>query len=172
MAEFSGFKPLGSPPKKPAQPDSKPRGVKTGIPKSLNYNKIEADVMAAIGQLSTDKQAQIPLMGTLPERMVGLALVWLGYIFQCQRPEDGGRLRIGGSVVDFIVYVGGHKVVLRANGDYWHSLPDRKRSDAMQAERLRARGYRVSDLWESKIYEAWVQGGLEQFVEQAVLNAT
>jgi hypothetical protein len=170
---FGMFKPLGTGrPKKPPLPGNKPKGVNLKLSKGLNYQKIEDEVMAAIARLSSNQQAMVPLAGTLPERMVGLALVWLGYYFQFQRAEDGGRLRLGGSVVDFIVFMGGHRIVVRVQGDYWHSLPERKRSDAMQADRLRALKYRVADLWESDINTAWVNGNLKTFVEQGVMNAS
>ena len=171
MTLGSMFKPLGSKLRRPSAIGSKPRGVKTNIPKSMNYQRIENEVEAAISLLSRDQQAQIPIAGTLPERMVALALLQLGYFFQCQRPEDGGRLRIGGAVVDFIVYVGGRQTLIRVQGDYWHSLPERRRSDLVQAERLRAKGYRVFDAWEHAIYEAWTNGRLADYVEQGVMNA-
>lgn len=173
MSGGGPFKPLGSGlGRKPKLPGNKPAGVQTRIPKGINYQKIENEVNAAIAQLSTEKQARVPIMGTLPERMVGLALVWLDWYFQWQRAEDGGRLRLGGSVVDFIVYLGGSKVIVRVQGDWWHSLPERKKSDAAQADRLRRLKYRVADIWEGKTYEAWVNGNLKTFVEREVMNAT
>jgi hypothetical protein len=166
------FKELGQRAKRwPKLPESKPKGVNTRVPKGINYEKIEREVMEAIARLSSEKQGRVPIMGTLPERMVGLALVWLDWYFQFQRAEDGGRLRLGGSVVDFVVYMGAQKVIVRVQGDYWHSLPERKRSDAVQADRLRALKYRVADVWESDIYEAWVNGNLKSFVEREVMNA-
>lgn len=166
------FKPLGENSHKRLRlPDGKPKGVNTRIPKGMNYTKIEKDVNDAIAQLPSNKQAMIPVMGTLPERMVGLALVWLDWYFQWQRAEDGGRLRVGGAVIDFIVYLGATKVAARVQGDYWHTLPDRKYKDAAQADRLRSLHYRVADLWESAIYRAWSQGNLKTFVEREIMNA-
>lgn len=171
MALGTAFKKLGRKPRKLPLPGSKPRGVKTKIAKTLNYERIYAEIMQAISRLSTDKQALIPLAGTLPEIMVALALVWLGYVFQWQRSEDGGRLRVGGAIVDFLVFFGGQRVLIRVQGSYWHSLPERKRSDLVSAERLRAKGYRLWDAWEHDIYQAWVDGRLKNFVEHGVANA-
>lgn len=171
MTLGTAFKKIGRRPRKLALPGDKPKGVKTKITKSLNYERIKGEVMGAVAKLSSDKQAQVPLAGTLPEIMVALALVWLGYMFQWQRSEYGGRLRVGGAVVDFMVYFGGQRVVIRVQGDWWHSQPERKRSDLVQAERLRAKGLRVFDAWEHDIYQAWVDGRLKVFIERGVGNA-
>lgn len=157
--------------KQPFPKIGKPGGVNTSIRKSFNYARIEEDILAEIAKLSREKQAQIPVAGTLPERMIALALVWLGYYFQWQRSEDGGRLRLGGAVVDFLVYVGAKPTIIRVQGDYWHSLPQRKLQDAVQWERLHAKGYRIFDAWEHDIYDAWLTGRLKRFVEEGVLNA-
>lgn len=149
----------------------KPKQVKMGLPKTLNYTRIKAEVMAAIARLPRTLSVQIPASGTLPEQMVALALCWLKLPFQCQRSEDGGRLRLGGAVVDFVVWLGSKPTVLRCHGDYWHSLKDRKLKDAVQLERLRAQGYRVADLWEGEIYQAWVDGRLKTFVDDSIQGA-
>lgn len=153
------------------EPPRKPRSVKTSLPKTPSYQKIKEQVERAIEQLPERQRVLIPPMGTLPERMVGLALSWLNYQFQAQRPEDGGRLRIGGSVVDYLVYIGASRIVLRVQGDYWHSLPGRKHKDIVQAERLRMRGYRVSDVWESECYIKWAEGSFKDFIDNAVQTA-
>ena len=146
----------------------RPKQVKLGLQKTLNYARIKQEVMEAIARLSRTVAAQIPASGTLPEQMVALALVWLKLPFQAQRSEDGGRLRLGGAVVDVVVFLGSTQLIIRVHGDYWHSLPERKHKDAAQLERLRAKGYRVVDLWELDIYRAWVEGRLKQLVSDAV----
>jgi hypothetical protein len=166
------FRPLGRAMRSLPQPPGKPRGVVTRIRKTLDYARIKREVMAQIAALSADKQAQVPMMGTLPEIMVGLALTQLGWLFQWQRSELGGRLRVGGAVVDFTVYLGaGKPTVIRVQGDYWHSLPERKLSDEAQASRIRLKGFRLWDAWESAIYQAWLDNRLKSFVEQGVMNA-
>jgi hypothetical protein len=150
---------------------TRPRGVHYGTPRSLNYARIKAEFLVAVEQLGARERAQIPATGTLPEQMVAYALVKLGLPFVSQWSELGGRLWLGGSVVDFEVALGGSVVVVRVMGDYWHSLPDRKLKDAVQYDRLHRAGYRVADLWERAIYQAWVDGRLLRFVEQAVLEA-
>lgn len=153
---------------------SRSRAVRYTVPRSLNYARIKKEVLAAIAALGENDRARIPMAGTLPEQMVALALVWLRLFFSVQMNEDGGRLRMGGSVVDFLVMGAGGKkgLVIRVQGDYWHSLPDRKLTDAVQWDRLHAMGYRVADLWESDIYRAWVDGRLKQFVADGVAGAS
>ena len=148
----------------------KPKQVKMGLPKTLNYTRIKAEVMAAIARLPRTLSVQIPASGTLPEQMVALALCWLKLPFQCQRSEDGGRLRLGGPWWTSWC-LGSKPTVLRCHGDYWHSLKDRKLKDAVQLERLRAQGYRVADLWEGEIYQAWVDGRLKSFVDDSIQGA-
>jgi len=165
------FKELGRTPRKPPPGPRPPREAKLGIAKSLNYARIKIEVMAAVARLDREQQSRIPLAGTLPEIMAALALTWLGYPFQAQRSEDGGRLRLGGAVVDLLVWLGASQVVVRVQGDYLHSLPARKLKDTVQWARLHAKGYRVADIWESDIYRAWVDNRLKQFVDQVLLGA-
>lgn len=148
-----------------------PRGVRRAPRRSLPYEVVRQQVLAAIEQLPPDERAQIPSAGTLPEIMVAFALLRAHFLFEMQISEDGGRLRLGGAVVDFKVYVGARPVIVRVQGDYWHGLPDRRLKDAVQYERLKAMGYLVADIWESDIYHAWMDGVLVQFVTMAVLQA-
>jgi G:T-mismatch repair DNA endonuclease (very short patch repair protein) len=149
----------------------RPKQVKMGLQRTLNYARIKTEVMEAIARLPHTQAVLIRASGTLPEQMVALALCWLKLPFQAQRSEDGGRLRLGGAVVDIVVFLGSTQLVIRVQGDYWHSLPDRKNKDAVQLERLRAKGYRVVDLWENAIYQAWVDGRLKNFVSDALQGA-
>jgi hypothetical protein len=166
------FKELGQKRKTTPRPQSsRSRGVKTTLPRSLNYARIKIEVMAAIAELPADKQAMIPMAGTLPEIMVAWALVKLGIYFTTQVSELGGHMRLGGAAVDFVVGMGMDKVAVRVNGDYWHSIPSRKLKDAVQYERLHALHYRVCDIWESAIYQAWVDGSLKQVVQEGILGA-
>lgn len=165
------FKELGKRPRRTAEGPRAPRGARLTLSKSLNYARIKEEVLAAIARLSAEQRGPIPMGGTLPEIMVALALVWLGYQFQAQRPTDGGRLRLGGAVVDVIVFLGAAQVVCRVQGDYWHSLPARKLKDTVQWGRLHAKGYRVVDFWEGEIYKAWVEQRLKQFVDAGIQSA-
>lgn len=141
------------------------------IPRSLNYQKIQAEFESAVLRLSKRDQARIPVDGTLPERMVCYALVKLNMEFSTQNWKNGGRLFLGGAVVDVIVYLGSIEIIIRVQGDYWHSLPDRIYKDQVQYERLVAQGYIVLDLWEHDLYQAWADGRLVKFVEDSVNNA-
>ena len=104
-----------------------------------------------------EKAALQGVAGSLPERIVWKWLIDQDYLFEAQRSEFGGRLVLGGAVVDFLVYdIAGRPVALRVMGDYWHGpkFPERQARDDEQFYRLTARGYLVVDLWEKDIYEA------------------
>jgi G:T-mismatch repair DNA endonuclease (very short patch repair protein) len=172
MPAFPGLPKLASRPRKAfGGKISRPRGLRMRTPRTLNYQRIKEEVEAAIAKLSTDDQWRIPAAGTLPERMVALALVQLGYLFESQSSELGGRMRLGGGVVDFKVYVAATVIVIRVQGDYWHSLPSRIHKDAVQWTRLHALGYRVADLWEHDIYQAWIDRRLTEYVAEAINGA-
>jgi hypothetical protein len=168
------FPELGKPHKPPAVETSRSQQVSYRIRGVISYERIKAAVDAAIASLTSEKRNRIPATATLPERMVALALVLLGYDFSVQASELGGRIRLGGGVVDFLVYQGASVVVIRVQGDYWHSGADIKQKDAVQWARLHRLRYRVADLWEQAIYQAWVDGGaggLKRFVEKGVSEA-
>lgn len=50
----------------------------------------------------------------------------------------------------------GSPVAIRVQGGYWHgpTFHERTIEDQQQADRLRAQGYIVLDLWEQDIYDA------------------
>lgn len=163
--------PLGTHGKKPPQPTTQRAKVDVRARVAPNYAKVKGQVLGAIANLPGEDKAKIAPTFTLPEMMVALALIWLGWHFDAQASESGGRLYLGGSVVDFKVYLGTGFVCVRVQGDYWHALPDRVQKDAVQWTRLHALGYRVSDIWEHTLMEAWVANTLKQTVEQAIINA-
>jgi len=138
--------------------------------RSLNYEQIKAEVMLAIEQLSAADRGKIPLSGTLPEIMTALGLVWAKVPFAAQLSISGGRLALGGAVIDFKCWLGGI-VIVRVMGDYWHSLPGRQLKDIVQWDRLHGYGYKVADVWEHDIYQAWRDGQLARFVKRAVEGA-
>lgn len=163
---------LGAPKRRIPQPTARrPREVKMRPPRQMNYYQIRAAVFAAIAMLGQNDQAQIPMLGTLPEIMVAYALVKLGYHFQCQNNISGGRLHLGGAVVDFKVFMGGKTVVIRVQGTWWHSSQSKKYQDFRQMMRLQALGYRVVDLQEADLYQAWSDGNFLPFVENQLLGA-
>lgn len=69
------------------------------------------------------------------------ALASAGITFETQR-------RIGNFYVDFLTP---GNVVVEADGDYWHSLPDVAAKDKRKDAYLSAQGYRVLHLSESEI---------------------
>lgn len=104
-----------------------------------------------------EKAAMQGVPGTLPERIVWKWLEDNQYSYLAQSSEGGGRLTMGGAVIDFLVFdIAGKPVALRVQGDYWHGpkFPDRQARDDEQYYRLTEWGYLVVDLWESDIYEA------------------
>lgn len=168
-------RPLGG--RKPGpvgKPLGRPRGVRFTRP-AVSYARIKAEVLAAVAQLSAHERAMLPPLqpgaGTLPELIVGLALIKLKLQFQAQESELGGRLQLGGGVVDFKVWLGGSIVICRVQGNFWHSLPERQMKDAVQYDRLHRLGYRVIDFWEQDCYLAWAEGRYVKFVEDGLREA-
>lgn len=100
------------------------------------------------------------IVGTLPELLTYDWLESRNRLFDFQSSLMGGRLIMGGAVADFIIsdLAPGGLVVWRVQGDYWHTQPERQRSDFAQRERLLMESYmgvpvvQVVDLWESAIY--------------------
>lgn len=162
---------LGSVKPVTAVPSARTRGTQARPVHSLNYRNIEAEAMRLFAMLPLDKQAMIPADGTLPEKIVAYGLILAGYTFAYQIGETGGRLKLGGSVVDFKVALGAKTVIVRVQGDYWHSLPMRKLKDQTQFEILKSRGYLVFDAWESDVYRAFVEGRIAQYVDLGVQTA-
>lgn len=78
---------------------------------------------------------------TTIEAAVRGALASAGITFETQR-------RIGNFYVDFLTP---GNVVVEADGDYWHSLPDVAAKDKRKDAYLSAQGYRVLHLSESEI---------------------
>ena len=160
--------------KRPTKPTAATGVARFTIRKSLNYTRICTEVFAAIATLPAYQRASIPASGTLPEQMVGLALAWLGYLpgmAQAQISEGGGRLKVGGAVVDWILRLGGQKIAIRVTGVYWHSLPDRALKDIVQYDRLHQLHYLVVDILDTELYLAWTEGRLKAFVAEKIQEA-
>lgn len=118
-----------------------------------------------------EKAAKQGVPGTLPERIVWKWLEDNDHQFVTQSEEGGGRLSVGGAVVDFLVYtMAAQPVAIRVQGDYWHgpAFPERQARDDEQAERLRKWGYIVVDLWEHDIYDAVLNNRLTSYIEAEV----
>ncbi len=173
------FRPLGKPLKQLGQfmkGPGKPfmtvsRQLKFRATSGIYYAAIEKQVQEAIDRLEPRQRWQISPSATLPEKIVAPALIALGLLFQSYLNEDGGRMRLGGAVIDFKVWQGARPIIIRVQGDYWHSMPERKLKDAAQWARLHALGYRVTDLWEQDIYRAWVERRSKELVEDAISRA-
>lgn len=165
-------RPLGKRLRRSVQPRSVvPRGVRRAPRRTLPYEKIREEVLAIVADLPPDQQAMIPLAGTLPEIMAALGMLWAGIPFVSQISEDGGRTRLGGAVVDFKIFLGTAPVILRVQGDYWHSLPDRVLKDIVQFERLKRMGFLVADAWERDIYRAYLEGRLAEYIREVIGGA-
>lgn len=140
------------------------------LPRNPNYTKVKEQFDKAVATLPFEQRQQIGA-GTLPEQMVAFALVKLSFIFEMQSASSGGRLRLGGAIVDMIVYFGTAKVAIRVQGTYWHTLGDRKQQDEVQLMRLRAKRIRVWDAWDLEVYHAWGEGRLIEFVKEGLQSA-
>ena len=111
--------------------------------------------------------------GSLPERIIWKWLEDSGHLYEVQRAMFGGRRIAGGMILDFYVYsIGGRRIALRVQGEYWHGPtgPGKKSKDDIQAFRLRARGFLVVDLWEHDIYQAALSGHMRRYVMGAILG--
>jgi len=96
--------------------------------------------------------------GTVPELV---AVDWMrrnGHWYVYQAPLLGGRSSKGGAVADIVTQSGGKGIVIRIQGDYWHSLrPQAERDQASKITLIGATyaGLRVDyviDAWENKLY--------------------
>jgi len=86
---------------------------------------------------------------SLPEKIFARALMQRGIPFMTQVSVAGGRQAIGGFVLDFVLYTLG--LVVRIQGDYWHTREGAIAKDAAQALLLKSRGQRLVDVWEHDI---------------------
>jgi very-short-patch-repair endonuclease len=93
--------------------------------------------------------------GSLPERMVYLSLIkdfHLDGQFDFQSSQLGGRMELGGMVADF--WFEGMKIVIQVQG-VTHKGYLRGRKDEEQDSILAGMGYRVYNLYEDDIYDAF-----------------
>ena len=101
------------------------------------------------------------IIGSVPEILTYDWLTRRSIRFEYQSAQMGGRLRVGGAVVDFLLHdlAPGGVYVWRVMGEYWHSAPEIQGKDEEQRRRLlrqRVDGrpvIAVVDLWESDIYD-------------------
>jgi G:T-mismatch repair DNA endonuclease (very short patch repair protein) len=144
------------------EPRSRPRKIQAE-PITIRQRPVsresEADVL--------EKAAKQGVVGTLPERIVWKWLEDHDYRFITQGAEFGGRMVLGGAVVDFVVYdIAGQPTAIRVMGDYWHGpkFPGRQARDDEHFMRLSQMGYLVVDLWEGDIYEAVKRDRLTAYI--------
>lgn len=103
-------------------------------------------------------QDEMPMKGTLPERVVYKALEDRHIEFDFQSSLLGGRVELGGLVADFII--SRPPVVIRVQGRFWHGEFDTETGDLESGEIAQGRrdddqratleemGYSVLDYWE------------------------
>lgn len=90
---------------------------------------------------------------TLPELLVEAALRKLGVHYRAQ-------VDLGWSRPDFVVFDAQGAIIVRVQGDYWHSRPGAEAKDAAQRDRLERHTVfgiavlSVVDVWERDIYES------------------
>lgn len=83
------------------------------------------------------------------ESMVANELNRRNVIWESQVPFAGGRQVKGGQVVDF--YLPAYNLVIRVQGDYYHTLGVTNARDDAQAIWLKGHGLLVADVWEHDI---------------------
>lgn len=76
---------------------------------------------------------------------------------QQKRVNDGNR----DYWLDF--YIPSLKLVIECNGDYWHSLPERKERDKKLKEYVKSTGRKIVFIWEHEIKDEWFQ--IEDYLE-------
>jgi len=100
------------------------------------------------------KQTRFPDI-TLPEAITFMILESLQEEFVFQQEYASGRLYRGGAVIDF--WLPNRGLVIRVQGDYWHSRPERMELDLFQKTELAGAtidGKKVEsvvDIWESRL---------------------
>ncbi len=111
-----------------------------------------------VAQRVIDLAQKFPL-ASLPELVVYDWLSREEYQFVFQGEFGGGRTIHGGAVPDFVVNWGGKGLVLRVQGEYWHTLPGQVEKDLGQKMQMMGQyvnGLRVAaivDVWENDIYK-------------------
>lgn len=90
--------------------------------------------------------------GTLPELMTVDYLERLGQWYMYQVPILGGRVS-GGAVADIVTQSGAAGIVIRVQGEYWHSKRDAKQRDAAAA--LSMLGAKAGSLTITNVVDAW-----------------
>jgi len=103
------------------------------------------------------------VFGTLPERIVYKELLKRHVYFDFQSSFMGGRLELGGVVADFILPEA--KVIIRIQGEYWHTGLAAEAKDEAQRAVLEGMGFTVYDLWEDTIYD---EEALERWMEDHI----
>jgi very-short-patch-repair endonuclease len=124
---------------------------------------IENDIREAMEAYAEDQR----IIGTLPELIVHWHLTRRGLIdgihFDFQSSQFGGRLELGGAVIDFLFR--DRPLAVRVQGEYWHEPWEQKglgAHDEAQRLMIEGMGYEVQDLWERTIMdheelEDWMQ---------------
>lgn len=170
MGKMPGMGTLGGLGELPGLEEGRPRRA---APPSARIS-LQPEVVGGGGEDPLEKAAMQGVDGSLPERIVWKYLATRGHLFTAQSAAMGGRLTVGGAVVDFLVYdLGARPVAMRVQGDYWHgpARPDQQARDDAQASRLRGQGYVVADLWESDIYQAVRFDRLGAYIREEVGRA-
>lgn len=107
-----------------------------------------------LAQRVIDLQGRFPL-ASLPELVVYDWLEKGKHQFTFQGEFGGGRQLRGGAVPDFVVNWGGRGLVLRVQGEYWHSLPGQVERDMVQ--RMQMLGQYVNGLQVAAVVDVWEQ---------------
>ena len=75
-----------------------------------------------------------------------------GIDFEFQSQLIGGAARmLGDAIADFQLFK--EMIILRVQGEYWHSSTNEMARDSIQKERLTGMGYTVVDIWEQDLVD-------------------
>jgi hypothetical protein len=84
-------------------------------------------------------------MASLPAKHLAKELMRRGYEIQAEVPMAGGTSTAGGMVVD--IQIPAMKLVIRVQGEYWHTRAGIQSRDDAEALYLKGKGLRVVDVW-------------------------
>lgn len=116
------------------------RAPKSVLPRPFKLELFRAPPPPPYGQAPPD------FGGSLAEWAVFWALEQLHEEFDYQRAMDGGRLTLGGTVVDF--FIPSRLLIIRVQGTYWHYERGELvvNSDSYIKNALESKGYTVIDI--------------------------
>lgn len=91
--------------------------------------------------------------GTLPERILYKELQKRKIPFEFQSSVDGGKQRLGGSIIDFVLT--DRRMMIEVKGTYWHTQVHTAAEDKARTVRL-LQTYQLVELWDWEVYSPFL----------------